>query len=808
MNGRICAAAILGIFICSSPGLSGDNPRTVFAVRVTTPPKIDGVLDDSVWQLAAPATDFIQRDPQEGKPGSEKSEVRVLYDDDALYFGCMYYDREPEKIVARLARRDDEVESDEASIRLDSYHDHQTGYEFTYNAAGVKIDKLQFDDANKEDDSWDPVWEVKTAITPRGWVAEIRIPFRILHYRTMASDTAENIWGINLLRYISRRQEDERWAFTPKSESGFISRYGHLRGLRNLHTARLFDALPFLTGKQSYDPASTYMDSRSKYETNLGLDLKYGLSSNFLLDATINPDFGQVEADPSVLNLSTFETFYPEKRPFFIEGTQFIHFSTFGGTFGPGMFYSRRIGRAISEDEVSVPDGGKIDDLPKTTTIYGAAKLSGKTNGGLSVGALEAVTKEERATVIDSNGVRSQQVLEPLALYNVIRLKQDILENSNVGMIFTITSKDMRYPAITNGYDWNVVLDRNTYSVTGFLALSRAANAVTDRGTGSAGKIQISRIAGEHWLWSWDADYTSRKYNIDDVGFFFSPNDYGTVGNLTYKEDVPAALVRNYSITGTLHIRNNFDEANIARQVSANGGLLFANYWQVNAAGGVDAGLYDPYETRGNGLYTKPHQYNANASLSSDQRENVILNLSVQTAWDSKRKDAYGYEVGITTRPVTWMQWGVDFLSQKVLNRESWVENAGSEAVFGDRSTNELSFTLRGGLTFTRDLTLQIYFQQFLAKGHYDSLRVLVGTAEFAPNPYEISPDFNRQSFNSNVVLRWEYLPGSTLYLVWSQARSGENGEYFTTTRDDLQTTFDLAPSNVFLLKISYLLSM
>ena len=296
---------LFGVLMVVARSFSGDSPRTIRAVRITSSLHIDGILDEEAWAQAEPATGFIQRDPDEGKPASERSEIRVLYDDEALYFGCRYLDSEPGKIVARLTRRDDEIESDEASIRIDSYHDHQTGYEFTFNAAGVKIDKLQYDDANREDDSWDPVWDVQTRITSEGWTAEVKIPFRILRYKSSGADSSGDVWGINLLRYISRKQESERWAFTPKSESGFISRYGHLVGLRNLPDPKLFELLPFATSKQSYDPATIYQDRRQETSGNAGLDLKYGLSSNFTIDATINPDFGQVEADPAVLNLST-----------------------------------------------------------------------------------------------------------------------------------------------------------------------------------------------------------------------------------------------------------------------------------------------------------------------------------------------------------------------------------------------------------------------------------------------------------------------------------------------------------------------
>jgi hypothetical protein len=798
------------LLICISVPIminAGDNPRTLRAIRISVAPHIDGVLDDDSWKLAEPATDFIQRDPEEGELASERSEVRVLYDDDALYFGCMFYDSDPAKIVTRLTRRDNLIECDNASIRIDAYHDHQTGYEFTFNPSGVKIDILQYDDANREDGSWDPVWEVQTRITEQGWTAEIRIPFRILRYNTVP-DSLDNIWGLNLLRYISRKQESERWAFTPKSQNGFISRYGHLTGLRGLPTPRQLEVLPFVTGKQSYDPASANRDSRQKFIGNAGMDLKYGLSSNFTLDATINPDFGQVEADPAVLNLSTYETFYPEKRPFFIEGTQIIHFTTFGGDFGPGMFYSRRIGRALSVREVQVPLQGIIEDIPQQTTILGAAKLTGKTNTGLSIGVLQALTQEENATVVDSLGNRSEHTLEPFAHYNIIRLKQDVMGNSNIGMIITTVAKNSRLPAFTNGYDWNLNFDNSTYALSGFLALSHTTNSNDERVSGAAGKLSYAKIAAEHWLWSLSADFTSKKYNIDDAGFFFSPNDVGGVAALTYKEDVPSEVVRNYSVGLSLHYRDNFDGAGLFRNAQLSWSMLLSNYWGVNGSVQLDGGLYDQFETRGNGLYRKPVSYETQLGISSDTRNIIVANFSQHVGGDNKIKRFWSSEVNVSLKALSWMEWGMDFGYKQVRNQEAWVENLNGVSIFGDRSTDEYNFILRSTVTFTRELTLQLYGQVFLPKGHYTNFRQLISSADFLPYIQPVNNDFNGQSMNSNLVLRWEYLPGSTLFLVWSQARNGGSGNYFTSLNNNVNETFRLAPSNVFLLKASYWLSI
>ncbi len=807
MHTRLLPIVLLSAIFPQS-GIAGDSPRSVHAVRVTVPPNVDGFLNDDVWTLAQPATDFVQRDPDEGKPASERTEIRVLYDDEALYIGAMMFDPRPEEIVARLTRRDNIVESDRVAIFIDSFHDHQNCYRFGVNASGVKVDVLHYDDGNKEDQSWDAVWDVHTRILPNGWSAEVKLPLSIFRYR---SDVIEQEWGINFLRLITRRGERADWVYVPKNQTGMVSRFGHLAGLSDLPAPHRIELLPFVVGKQDWQPQKPNQARTRELSGNAGLDFKYGLSNNFLLDATINPDFGQVEADPSVLNLSTFETFYPEKRPFFVEGTQIIRFTTFGDDLGPGMFYSRRIGRGLSTAEVNVPTGGKIVEMPQATTILGAAKITGKTNEGLSIGVLQALTKEMRATVADSNGARSEQILEPFAHYNVIRLRQDVLGNSNIGMILTTVGREKRTPAITNGFDWNLRLPRNTHAITGFFAHTHTADALKNRIHGSAGRMNFSRIAAEHWLWSLDGRYASKRYNINDIGFFFRPDGYTGTGTLTYKEDVPSAVVRDYSATFRLTEFRNLMGISLQRELRLETRILFMSYWQMTASFTSDLGLYDDRETRGNGLYRRPASFATSTYLFSDARDNVNGKLGQRFGWDDKRKFQAATEAGVTVRPVSWMDYTLESQYQLIRNQKAWVTNStvSGASMFAERSTDELSMTLRGTITFTRDLTLQLYGQVFLAKGHYENYRLLSGTSDFVPttgtpNAY----DFNTQSLNSNVVVRWEYLPGSTMFLVWSQARRGKSGDYFTSFGNDVGDTFQVPPSNVVLLKVSYLLSL
>jgi len=786
--------------------LAGDNPRSIRATRTSEAPKIDGYITDDVWLDVEPTKDFLQQNPDEGKPASEPTEIYVLYDDEAIYFGCFMYDSNPTKIVARRTRRDSEVESDYISIRIDSFHDHQTAFEFTVNASGSKTDILIYNDKKDEDPSWDVVWEVRTQLLSNGWSAEVKIPFHVLRF----SEKSEREWGINFIRTISRKQERDFWALIGRTESGFVSRFGHLRGLDDISPPARLELLPFVVGSEAFTPESASNPDGKDFLSNGGLDLKYGLSGYLTLDLALNPDFGQVEADPEVLNLTIFETFFPEKRPFFIEGSQVLRFTTFGGMFGPGLFYSRRIGRGL-KGEVSSPAGGFLLDEPGSTTILGAAKITGKTPGGLAVGVLEALTQEENATLVDSTGHRSSQIVEPFAYYNVVRLKQDIWDNSNVGGIVTSVAKQHRRPAFVAGIDWDLKFRQSTYVIDGFIAGSHATNDSDERITGSAGKFKIEKAAGRHWLWDASVDYTTKKYHPNDVGFFFRPNDFGANGELRYREEKPGKIFRRYIAGLGYHVRMNFDGVNLFRQVNWFGRVQFLNYWQIVVGGNYDAGLFDDLESRGHGLYRRPEVYELSFEVESDPRLPIVGELEFGYRGDQRGSRGFVAELGTLIRPLSWIDVSFSTSFSSVRDKEAWFANEPNPAdpsrvasLFGDRDTEEFDLTLRSTVTFTRELTLQVYAQVFLAKGHYDNSRRLVGPKDFVPFQYSSNPDFNRKFLNTNVVLRWEYLPGSTLFLVWSQARTGEGSNYFSSFAQNFRDTFKVPSENVLLLKLSY----
>lgn len=786
--------------------LAGSGEKKAVATRTAIAPTIDGILNEAEWNRVQPITDFLQRDPDEGQQASEQTEIRILFDDEALYIGCIMRDSDPSRIVARLARRDDEVESDFISIRIDSYHDHQTAFEFTLNAAGVKTDILQYNDGQEENSSWDVVWDAEPAITDDGWSAELKIPFKALRFSGQPSQE----WGIQFIRYISRKRERQHWVLIRKRESGFVSKFGHLVGLENIPLPTNIELLPYVVGGNRFLPISPVYPNGRDLESNAGVDAKYKPSSGLTIDATFNPDFGQVEADPAVLNLSTFETFYPEKRPFFIEGSQILRFTTFGGEFGPGLFYSRRIGRALRLRE---PTGGHIENEPRFVTILSAAKISGKTADGLSIGVLEAVTAEERATFVDSLGNKSTHVVEPLTNYSLLRLRKDVFENSNAGLIITSVNRKGRVPAMTAGMDWNLKFLESMYRVDGFLAGTRTVNGSGARIEGSAGKLALNKDGGPHWRGFLSLDFTSKNYNINDVGFFRRPNDFGGLAQILYRDDEVTSWKRIWNVSTLYHLRRNFDGAELFNAVGVSGYIMLPSYWELGMQAERNYGRYDDRETRGNGLFRKPQAQSVYVSVETDPRQVFVGDVSARFGNDDRDMTSVRLSAELEVKAASNIS--LDFsLSRSVFNRQlAWVDSVRDPAisatrisVFADRTTSEWDFTTRGSFVFTRNLTLQAYVQLFFAKGKYANYVRMMSPQSFVLYAFS-KPDFNNLVLNSNVVLRWEYLPGSTLYLVWSQARDGEGRDYRTSLGKDLGDLFTVPMSNILLLKISYWLS-
>jgi hypothetical protein len=808
---KLVRNAVLSVFLISLlAGAALAEERVVKecrAVRTGEAPKMDGRLDDPCWAACAAETSFTQRYPDERKPPTERTEFRVLYDNANLYIGVRAFDQSPKGIVGRLARRDVGVSSDWVQIDLDPYHDHLTGLSIAVNPAGTKLDWSYYND-EEQDMSWDGVWEAGTSKDSLGWSAEFRVPFSILRYKP-GPDLS---FGFNVNRVLSRRKEEILWEPIYKGESGWMSKAGHLTGLQGISPPRYLELLPYTVSRLVSKPKDPLTNPKgTSFAQRLGLDLKYGLASNLTLDATMNPDFGQVEADPMVLNLSAYETFYQEKRPFFLEGVTAYYTPM-------TLFYSRRIGRALYEGGTRYDvnyDTDEIKTFPEYATILGAGKLTGKV-GNVSLGLLDGVTDEAYATV-DSAGTERRRLVEPLTNYFVGRTKADF-GSSSVGLFGTGVSRKGFEPAVTGGLDWRWRFAGNCYTFQGQTAGSRAGEA-GDRKDGWGTDLKLSKDAGKYLHGNLGFRAFSPEFRVNDLGYL-RRNDWtivnGTIG--IEKQDKPFGPFRSVELHLTDMYAENFRNEKLLRERGINVEFSTRGFWYFGAGSGRGDQVYDDRVTRGGPVTLNSVNHYLYGWFSSDGRKRVAVNSSV-SAWRT-RDDSHGGEASVTA--------SLNLASNAKLSvspgytwgmlRKFWVTNVDEDGdgiddhfVFGDLRQKTLDLTTRADLTLSPSLSFQLYAQPYLAAGRYERFDEILAPKSYIYAPYNLgySPDFNDKSLRGNAVLRWEYRPGSTLYLVWSQNRyegTLDPGDF--SPRRDLSTLMRARGENVFMMKVNYWMNL
>ncbi|GMV05744.1 MAG: hypothetical protein AMXMBFR53_20210 [Gemmatimonadota bacterium] len=826
----------------------GRERPVVSAARADGPIHVDGHLDEAAWARAQVVSDFIQVDPEEGQPVSERTEARILFDDEALYIGVRLHDRQRPSM--RLGRRDmDLMDSDWLGVVIDSYHDHRTAFSLDLNPAGVQRDAVKTMSGSQERDdmSWDAVWEARATVDEGGWTAEYRIPFSQLRFRAAPEQT----WGIQLERVIGRRKEYAVLSFTPKSEPGGIPTYAHLEGLRDVDPGNRLEVLPYAVGRSEHvDRGGNPFRDDSERFGSAGVDLLYRLSSDFRMNASFNPDFGQVEVDPAVVNLSVYETFYEEKRPFFIEGSEIFDFGR--NTSGGQLFYTRRIGRA---PQLGAPS--PESDSPETTTILGAAKITGKTPSGWSLGIIEAVTDREDARYLDPSGTTQSFGVEPLTNYLVARARKDGNQGrTSVGGMITAVNRDLatgpmqgllRSSAYAGGVDFRRESADRMWVVSGSAAFSRVAGApnailrVQTAGnhffqrpdadhlevdpeatslTGYSVGASVGRQGGRHWRGSVAVAATSPAFEVNDLGYQNRTDRRDLAANLSYVENTPGSFFRNYSLTGNFRLEHNYSWERILGIAGAQFSFRTLNFW--GGAVGVTRFLTanDDRNTRGGPLMERPANTQGFFHIGSDSRKPVSVFTTIRGMRDAYDGWSAGGEVVAIIRPSPrWnLQIGPSF--DRSLNQAQYVGTVphafstptyGAWYLFAPLEQTTLAMETRLNVTFTPKLSFQLYAQPFISSGDYGD----AGSLD-APKGYTFSPwagsmpdfDFNYRSLRGTAVLRWEYRPGSTLYLAWQQSRS----DYATGVGDfdfgrDRQALFRARPDNVFVLKASYWIS-
>jgi hypothetical protein len=847
------------------------------AIPLTGEIDVDGRLTEAVWQTAQPYSNFIQRAPNEGQPISERTEVRILVGPDALYIGGRFFDREPDEIRATLVRRDVVSDFDFVRVNLDSRHDHNTAYAFTLTPSGAYQDAALGTDG-RYDFGWDPVWEGAAAMDDEGWSAEWKIPFSQLRFES--SENAE--WGIQISRSIARKGESASFAFTPLSERSGPHRYGHLQGLGQVQEPGRLELLPYATTRSEHLNAMPGDPFRGAVERfyNLGMDLKYGITGQLTLDATINPDFGQVEVDPAVVNLTQYESFFPERRPFFTEGSEIFRYGFGGhGMGGPDLgdlFYSRRIGRA-PRGRLSGLDA-EYTNIPDQTTIAGAMKMSGRVGENWSGGILEAVTMEEQGHFISPQGVEGTGVVEPLSNYLVGRARRDFREGSStVGGIFTAVNRDLSDDAMASflhssayvaGVDFRHRWKNREWFVNGTLTGSHVrggADAILGTQRSSArywqrpdaghvsvdptrtsmmgwrGSLHTGRSSGDHWLGSISASAQSPGFEANDLGFETRVDSWDINAALQYRDQEPDDLTRMYFIDLLPSLEWNFDGDLVGAGLFLGSVQQWANYWVSSTAVSLNAETDNDRLTRGGPVARNPGGFTLSQWIGSDERKPYSFNLNFSYANNSQGGWGFFPGAGVTFRPSSALEVSLDPRYRRTYAVAQYVSAVsdelaertyGSRYVFSDLDQTTLTLDTRVSWTFTPQMSLQLFFQPFVSSGDYSGFKELhqprkwdwdvygveAGTISEVGGAVEIdpdgsgaaesftlrNPDFKIRSMLGNAVLRWEYRPGSTLYLVWQQQRYSYVPDGRFDIGADYDALFRTQPENIFALKVSY----
>lgn len=864
--------------LCAENRAGPDAAGVVASMRSNAPIVIDGRLSESIWKDGRPLGQLLQKNPDEGKDASEKTEVRIAYDDAALYIGARMFDREPRQIIGELGRRDTSSNSDFIRIFLDPQHDHRSGVVLGVNPAGSMTDGLIYDDVN-QDLSWDGVWEAAASVDDMGWCAEIRIPFSQLRFSPGKSQT----WGFNIRRFIQRKNEEDWWQLVPKTESRLASGMGHIEGLDGIPEQRHLELLPYVRAGISLSntvASGNPFHDGSKPSGGAGFDAKWGLASNLTLEATVNPDFGQVEVDPAVVNLTAFETFYQEKRPFFIEGARL--YSNFGrnglllyGNMGarfPSLYYSRRIGRT--------PQGfaaGDYVDSPAATTILGAGKLTGRTASGWNVTLLDALTGNEHAQVA-AGADRSTVQVEPFSNYFAGRATRDFGRRGGFGILatsvmrsFSTLALNERLPqrAAAVGGDGHLFFDKKqTWVASGSFAGTlvsgdpaamvrlqrssaryfqrpdgqRSVNTAATSLSGWAGDVEVNRRSGNVLL-----DFAvwgiSPGFESNDLGYSPAADRIGSHFGMIWRKTKPDGLTRARDLTFIKWWTWNFAHDVQADAFQLSGSATLLNYWDVQAAVYASRAVQDDRLTRGGPSALRLPYRELDFYVISDQRKSVSLQLSA--GYGSNGKGGWsGYgNPALVFRPNPALRIesgpeisrGVALLQYvKTAIDPTATATYGSRYVFSNLVQTEVSLPTRISWTFTPRASLQAYLQPLISCGDYYGFKELArprvfeyhsygadvgaialdgASGRYTVDPDEAgpavpfsfaNPDFNYRSLRFNVVFRWEWRLGSTLYLVWTQQREDyAEVENFRIGRD-LRSLFQAPSDNVLMVKMAF----
>ena len=819
------------------PAPSTASPTAAIAVRAATVPILDGKADDEAWLSAQSIDKFLEYEPNQGAETRFKTDVRVVHDDKYLYVLARMYDPAPDSIISLLSRRDVRTQSEQLKLVIDSYHDKRTGYTFITNPAGVKRDFYVSND-NNEDPTWDGVWDVATAVDSLGWVAEFRIPFSQMRF----ASKDEHTFGLMIVRDVARTGARISWPLYHRDRNGYVSQSGEISGIRGIGQPSRLEISPYVVTKNETRPSGSSFDHPQSFSA--GADVKYGLSSNLTLNATINPDFGQVEADPSVLNLSAFEQFFEERRPFFLEGSGIFTFNTACGdidTGCTGLFYSRRIGRSPQLGGVYGDDNSALN-----TTILGASKLTGRVGKGMSIAFLDAVTQREVGT--------EDRTIEPFTNYAVGRLQQDLRDGqTGIGVMLTGVNRNLdddtelllRRSAYTGGVDVRHRFFNRNYELRAYVAASQVngtADAIRSTQldgvhryqrpdddieldptrtslTGNAQRLTLSKFGGGITRFQSVLQRFSPGFETNDLGFQSRADEQMFRNWFSLNFNKPNKVFQRAAFNFNTMQRWTTEGLATNTNLNTNWHVQFKNFFWGHFGTNISnlGATYNDRVARGGPALRNSRNGELWGGLESDNRKPYTAFLFTgRWSGDEGNSSSSWLDIGGSFRAGSQFSLSLSGNYSDNVYDSQWRANFGVAGVdtthytFARLDQKTLSVTSRINYTMTPNLSLQFWGQPFISRGDYSDWRELAdpraANYEDRFKPYSGDPGgFDVKEFRSNTVLRWEWRPGSTMFLVWQQGRQldGAANTEFNFGRD-LRSVFDTHPNNTFLVKVSY----
>lgn len=876
----VCLCTSLLAAQSQAPKKSGNKPDTIKTYTTkrlaSDAPTIDGVLNDDAWQsIQWGGKDFRQLNPDKGKPASVQTRFKILYDEKNLYVGIQCLDPEPAKIIRRMSRRDS-FEGDMVEINIDSYYDKRTAFSFTASVSGVKGDEYVSDNGDNWDPGWDPIWYMRTSIDAEGWNAEFRIPLSQLRF----TNKEELIWGLQITRIFFRNQERSIWQYIPPDAGGWVHLFGELNGLSGVRPQKQLEIQPFVVAQAETfqrEPGNPYRTGSDR-SANTGLDAKIGITSDITLDLTVNPDFGQVEADPSQVNLTAFELYFQERRPFFTEGSNTLNFPV-GQISNSNLFYSRRIGRPPQLNAMTDPedeDDG-VEEHAKSnrnSTILGAAKITGKNKRGFSWGILESFTQREFAE-IDSAGVRREQAVEPATNYMVARAQQDIDKgNTLIGAILTAVNRrtrgnpmimnNLHSDAYTGGIDFTHHWKKRTYYISGRASFSHVrgtkdAIAHTQQSserffqrpdnyhkdfdpnrtslTGTGGQFIIGKKSGDI-VSDLGVVWQSPEFDLNDIGFLAQTDNISQWFWMQYRVLEPRGITRSRRFNVNQWRDYDFGKRNTSAGYNLNAHAQFKNFWSTGGGITFTRDNISNADLRGGPSMRYPGGVYFWNYINSDNRKKFSAQVNTEFFRGRENYSRYNsINVDFSYKPINALNISLSTSYFGNYNQMQWVtavEDDVTRYIVAEIDQTVLRLSLRMTYMITPNLSIQYWGQPFGTIGKYRNFKTITDSRaeeyidRFSPihttsmrrndDQYRVDldgngmhefeftkPDFNFGQFRSNMVIRWEYIPGSTVFLVWTRERNGDfyeddEGKFYRPYRFD----FPDKAYNIFLMKFTY----